>query len=99
MFLKPPPANEPDFHEVSEYSVCHEHNRDQRPVEPRKRHETEGGTHPGEGQRHSDRADDHRRRNERGTGMALDERDPRRSDDVDDERLGQKGFNEPSSLE
>src|SRR5258708_25817491 len=31
--------------------------------------------------------------------MALDERNPRRSDDMDDEGLGQKGFDKPSGLE
>jgi hypothetical protein len=40
VFSKSPLANEPDFHKVSEYRVCHQHGRDQGPVEQRKRFET-----------------------------------------------------------
>lgn len=39
-FSNSPVANEPDFNKMSEYGVCHQHGREQRPIGQRKRLET-----------------------------------------------------------
>jgi hypothetical protein len=65
---------------MSEDRIADEHRGHQRPVEPRKRREPQGGAGPREGQRDADAANDDRGGNERGTGPALEEGDLGRAD-------------------
>ena len=78
---------------VAQQEAC-----DNRPVERRQWRELQRAADRREGQSNTDHTDDYRRRDEGGAGAALQERDLRGPDDVDDERLRQQGFDEPTGL-
>ena len=96
---QPPFAHEPDLHDMGQHRIGEQDQRDQRPIERGQRNEAERGAEPAVGQPDSHHADDQRGRQQRRAGAALDEGDLAGADDVDDQRLGQQGFDEPAGLE
>src|SRR5665647_638784 len=68
------------------------------PVGRGQRDEPQKTGEPGVREGYSDRGNDERCRDERRAGSTLEKRNLRRTNDVDDERLRQQGFDEPASL-
>ena len=76
--------------------ISHKHGGDQWPIEPRKRDEAERTPGPGERERDSDDANNDRCRDERWTRSAFNKGNLGSTDDMDDERLREKRFGEPT---
>ena len=97
--LYPRLSNQPSLDALGQQDVAEQRQREQRPVERWQRSKPKPGPNRREGEPNADCHDDCGRNHQRQTGPALEERDPVRANDMDNQRLGQQGFNKPTRLE
>ena len=76
---------------MREDGVAGQKSGNSRPVGPGERREAERGAKWGDRQQYANGSDGERRRGQGGAGAALDERDTRSTNHVDDQRLGEQG--------
>ena len=91
-------SQEPHFDELRQGHVAQHREGQERPVQRRQRREAEIVRHQRERDGDANHHDAGRHHQERPRGVALEERDFIRANDMDDERLGKQALHEPTGL-
>ena len=96
---QPEPSNEPRLHDMRQDDIARKNKTERYPIGRRQRDKTQEAGEPGVRKGYSDCGNNEGCRDERCAGSTLEKRNLGGANNVDDERLRQQGFDEPSSLE
>src|SRR5450432_2206901 len=95
---QPEPSNEPRLHDMRQDDIARKDKTERYPIGRGQRDETQKAREPGVREGYSDCSNDEGCRDKRCAGSALEKRNLRCSNNMDDQGLGKQGFDEPASL-